>query len=68
MADAYEEIRGEVVEKIHRLSGSSISASNQFTAVIMGRRAQFTAEQSAMFSALLETFEEVPVAEAKNGR
>lgn len=67
MAEAYEEIRGEVVEKVHRLSGGGLSASNKFVAVLMGRRAQFTAEQTAMFAAFMETFEEMVQAEATNG-
>ena len=65
MAEAFEEIRGEVVDKVHRLScGGSLSASNKFVAILMGRRATFTPRQEELFANFMETFEEIVRVEA----
>lgn len=57
MAEAYEEIRGEMVERVRRLTGCGLSAAHKFLAVTMGRRVHFTPLQAEMFAAFLMTFE-----------
>lgn len=63
MAEAYEEIRGEMVERIQRLTGCGLGAASRYLSVIMGRRVQFTDYQAEMFAAFIDSFEEIVRAE-----
>lgn len=70
MAEAYEEIRDEVQNKIENLTDCGWKEASLFLSVIMGRRASLTPLQAEMFTELMRTFiEQVEEVEAKqNGR
>lgn len=68
MAEAFEEIRDEVNNKIENLTGCGWKAASAFLSIIMGRRAQFTPLQAEMFTELLMTFvSQIEAEEAASG-
>lgn len=58
MAEAFEEIRVEMVSRIRDLADCDYETANRFARIMMGRRAKFTVYQEQVFKNLLANMNE----------